>query len=173
MLSIWLYILLYVYIRQKKIFWRILQPNCFATLICHFLFSTDKRIQIQVKQYRFGQLYELSFLGKLCFQQPPLWQWKCAAYHHINYFVWFIFTCTFMHLADAFLFPVSVFPGNWTHNLCAANAMLYHWATGTQIYRSTLISLSILVSWWKAMKNGLVLKTIINMVPNRLSLCVL
>ncbi len=25
-----------------------------------------------------------------------------------------------------------VFPGNRTHNLCAANAMLYHWATGTQ-----------------------------------------
>ncbi len=22
-----------------------------------------------------------------------------------------------------------VFPGNWTHNLCTANAMLYHWAT--------------------------------------------
>ncbi len=25
---------------------------------------------------------------------------------------------------------VCVFPGNWTHNLYAANAMLYHWATG-------------------------------------------
>ncbi len=25
-----------------------------------------------------------------------------------------------------------VFPGNWTHDLCTANAMLYHWATGTQ-----------------------------------------
>ncbi len=25
------------------------------------------------------------------------------------------------------LFLVHVFPGNWTHNLCAANAMLYHW----------------------------------------------
>ncbi len=48
-----------------------------------------------------------------------------------------------MHLADAFiqsdlqgiqaihLLSVHVFPGNWTHNLCAANAMLYHWATGT------------------------------------------
>ncbi len=50
------------------------------------------------------------------------------------------FTFTFMHFADAFiqsdsgytfLLSVSVFPGNWTHNLCAANAMLYHWATGT------------------------------------------
>ncbi len=29
---------------------------------------------------------------------------------------------------------VCVFPGKWTHNLCAANAMLYHWATGTQQY---------------------------------------
>ncbi len=43
---------------------------------------------------------------------------------------------TFMHLADAFiqsvlqctqaihLLSVCVFPGNWTHDLCAANAML-------------------------------------------------
>ncbi len=47
-----------------------------------------------------------------------------------------------MHLADAFIqrdlqciqvihfLSVSVFPGNRTHNLYAANAMLYHWATG-------------------------------------------
>ncbi len=27
-----------------------------------------------------------------------------------------------------------MFPGNRTHNLCAANAMLYHWATGTIWY---------------------------------------
>ncbi len=48
-----------------------------------------------------------------------------------------------MHLADAFIqndlhciqvihfLSVYVFPGNRTHNLYAANAMLYHWATGT------------------------------------------
>ncbi len=47
-----------------------------------------------------------------------------------------------MHLADGFIqsytsfrlyifFSVHVFPGNRTHNLCAGNAMLYHWATGT------------------------------------------
>ncbi len=43
------------------------------------------------------------------------------------------FTFTFMHLADAFIqsdlqvihfLSVCVFPGNRTHNLCAANAML-------------------------------------------------
>ncbi len=28
---------------------------------------------------------------------------------------------------------VHVFPGNRTHDLCTANAMLYHWATGTNI----------------------------------------
>ncbi len=52
---------------------------------------------------------------------------------------------TFMHLADAFIqsdlqciqaihcfLSVYVFSGNRTHNLCAANAMLYHWATETQ-----------------------------------------
>ncbi len=49
-----------------------------------------------------------------------------------------------MHLADAFIqsdlqyiqvihvLSVCVFSGNWTHNVCAANAMLYHWATGTR-----------------------------------------
>ncbi len=48
-----------------------------------------------------------------------------------------------MHLADAFiqsdlqciqaihLLSVCVFPGIWTHNLCTADAMLYHWATVT------------------------------------------
>ncbi len=30
---------------------------------------------------------------------------------------------------------LGVFPGNWTHN-CAANAMLYHWATGTYILKN-------------------------------------
>ncbi len=30
-----------------------------------------------------------------------------------------------------FFLSVCVFPGTWTHNLCSANAMLYHWATGT------------------------------------------
>ncbi len=29
------------------------------------------------------------------------------------------------------LLSVCVFPGNWTHDICAANAMLHHWATGT------------------------------------------
>ncbi len=53
---------------------------------------------------------------------------------------------TFMHLADAFiqsdlqciqvkhLLSVCVFPGNWTHNLWAANAMLYHWATVSFVF---------------------------------------
>ncbi len=48
-----------------------------------------------------------------------------------------------LHLSDAFIqsdlqciqaihvLSVCLFPGNWTHNLYAANAMLYHWATGT------------------------------------------
>ncbi len=29
-----------------------------------------------------------------------------------------------------YLLSVYVFPWNWTLDLCAANAMLYHWATG-------------------------------------------
>ncbi len=55
------------------------------------------------------------------------------------------FTFTFMHLADAIiqsdlqciqaihLYCQYVFSGNRTHNLCAANAMLHHWATGTRV----------------------------------------
>ncbi len=51
-------------------------------------------------------------------------------------FSMYIFTFTFMHLADAFIqsdlqciqvihvLSACVFPGNRTHNLCAANAML-------------------------------------------------
>ncbi len=39
---------------------------------------------------------------------------------------------------------VHVFSGNRTHNLCTANAMLYHWATGTQyISYSSLILIKI------------------------------
>ncbi len=71
---------------------------------------------------------------------------------------WHTFTFTFMHLADAFIqsdlqyvrsgytfvLSVHVFPGNRTHNLCAANAMLNHWATGTHkvYFKSSLFFLS-------------------------------
>ncbi len=79
---------------------------------------------------------------------------------HFKYFTILLFYCIFyqinavlrdfflnvhffMHLADAFIqndlqciqvihfLSVCVFPVNWTHNLCAANAMLYHCTTGT------------------------------------------
>ncbi len=36
-----------------------------------------------------------------------------------------------VHSVYTFFFGQYVFPGNRTHNLCAANAILYHWATGT------------------------------------------
>ncbi len=47
-----------------------------------------------------------------------------------------------LHLSDALskatysafrlcMFCQCVFPGNWTYNLCTANTMLYHWATGS------------------------------------------
>ncbi len=60
---------------------------------------------------------------------------------------------TFMHLADTFIqsdlqciqviyvLSVCVLPGNWTHDLCPANAMLYHWATGILSTLSALVSL--------------------------------
>ncbi len=64
---------------------------------------------------------------------------------------------------------VCVFPGNWTHNLCATNAMLYHWATGIQrhctqrrnrakcwvafynyLFNLSLFLLFLSVRWWQA-----------------------
>ncbi len=38
-----------------------------------------------------------------------------------------------VHSDYTFFLSVCVFPGNWTHNLCTDNAMLYHWATGTLV----------------------------------------
>ncbi len=38
-----------------------------------------------------------------------------------------------VHSGYTFFLSVHVFPGIRTHNLCAANTMLYHWATRTQI----------------------------------------
>ncbi len=39
---------------------------------------------------------------------------------------------TLLSKADNPCIVSSVFPGDWTHDLCAANATLYHWAKGTQ-----------------------------------------
>ncbi len=66
---------------------------------------------------------------------------------------------TFMHLADAYIqsdlqciqaihfLSVCVFAGTWTHNLCAANAMLYHWATGTLFNMLTNLGKNTLQKW--------------------------
>ncbi len=43
-----------------------------------------------------------------------------------------------VHSGYTFVLSVCVFPGNRTHNLCAANAMLYHWATGIYFYSVNL-----------------------------------
>ncbi len=59
---------------------------------------------------------------------PRIYLWMVVSFMHL----------IFMHLADAFiqsdlqciqvihLLSVCVFPGNWNHDLCTANAMLYH-----------------------------------------------
>ncbi len=77
-------------------------------------------------------------------QRVDLYHYKIDVYTHINdqtscklnFTSDDPFTFTFTHLADAFIqsdlqcieaihfLSVCVFPGNWTHNLCAANAML-------------------------------------------------
>ncbi len=69
------------------------------------------------------------------------WAAAAAFFHQRS-----VFLFTFMHLSDAFIQShlqyscyTCVFPGNRTHNLCAANAMLYHWATGTLFLSSCMV----------------------------------
>ncbi len=50
-----------------------------------------------------------------------------------------------VHSGYTYFWSVCVFPGNRTHNLCAANAMLYHWATG--IYGYTVHIITILMTY--------------------------
>ncbi len=80
-----------------------------------------------------------------CFIQfeSTVHKYKNIIEYNVNYFI--NITFTFMHLADTFIksdlkniqaihfLSVCVFPGNLTHNLCAANTMLNQWATGTLI----------------------------------------
>ncbi len=44
-----------------------------------------------------------------------------------------------IHSGYTFFLTVCVFPWNWTHNLCAVNAMLYRWATGTLSHVSNAV----------------------------------
>ncbi len=44
-----------------------------------------------------------------------------------------------------YILSVCVFTGNWPTTFCIANAMLYHWATGTQ---HNLLIKALLVSLW-------------------------
>ncbi len=85
--------------------------------------------------------------------RPPIIQSSICMYY-----------ITFMHLADVFIqrtysafrlyiYCQYVFPGNRTHNLCAANAMLYHWTTGTLLWtvltsKIVLKSLNSLLMCW-------------------------
>ncbi len=57
-----------------------------------------------------------------------------------------------VHSGYTFL-SVCVFPGNRTHNLCAANTMLYHWATGTHLFNCVVDRTSL--DWAHSFKNGL------------------
>ncbi len=69
-------------------------------------------------------------------------------------------SCDVLHLSDAFIqsdlqciqaihfLSVYVFPGNWTHNLCAANTMLYHWATGTSAVLTAIWTLILTAPIW-------------------------
>ncbi len=61
--------------------------------------------------YRTGQFYIYIYAFRRCFLSK-------ATYSTFRLYIFW---------------SVCVFPGNWTHNLCTSKAMLYHWATGTQI----------------------------------------
>ncbi len=59
----------------------------------------------------------------------------------------YAFSRSFYPKFRLYILSVCVFPGNWTHNLCAANAMLYHWDMGTNNSHETLQNLSLFSEW--------------------------
>ncbi len=69
---------------------------------------------------------------------------------HFSYIYIYAFSRRFypkrltVHSGYTFVLSVCVFPGNRTHNLCAANAMLYHWATGT-LFQTLVSSLLVVI----------------------------
>ncbi len=124
----------------SQLFWDVLMPwnlklTYFSLKMIHFLSLNIWYVIYVVFWIKYWNLklthHCILFLFTICTVSQLFW-------NRVLYF-----KCTFMHLADAFIqsdlqciqamyiLSVSVFPGNWTHNLCTANAMLYHWATGT------------------------------------------
>ncbi len=58
---------------------------------------------------------------------PPRYLWRIYIIHLADAFIQSDLQC----IQAIHLYCQYVFPGNQTHNHCAANAMLYHWDTGT------------------------------------------
>ncbi len=96
-----------------------------------------------IKKNRSAQIFEYEW-PKMTFDWGVQAKVDVALYIIQLYIKMYYIKSTFMRLADAFIqrdlqciqvihvLSVCVFPGNRTHNLCAVNTMLYHWATGTQ-----------------------------------------
>jgi len=111
----------------------------FVTEYCKFVATSSQGLQMQISFI----LWHNSFVVHC----PCINKWNKQNYHDGCLFYVSSttrITFTFTHLADTFiesdllciraihLLSVCVFPGNWTNDLCAANATLYHWATGTK-----------------------------------------
>ncbi len=100
--------------------------------------SAEKLLQNKKKSTN----YEIIYFRIVC--NNKMWTIKWGKFTKI---VTGQFWFTFMHLADAFIqsdlqciqaihfMSVCVFPGKHT-TFCTANAMLYHWATGTRLMLS-------------------------------------
>ncbi len=120
---------------QGKIFWRMWETEQFwGTIDFHAIFLST--VEVNGAQNSLVTSFLLNIY--ICVQQNK------DIHSGLELLEGELIIFTFMHLAEAFiqsalqciqvihLLSVCVFAGNWTHNLCAANVMLYHWATGTQ-----------------------------------------
>ncbi len=79
-----------------------------------------------------------------------------VSYIYIYAFSRFLYKATY-NSGYTFALSVYVFPKNRTHNLCAANAMLYHWVTGT--LNAVLMRIELLFN--KTRQNYLLIRNIL------------
>ncbi len=95
----------------------------FERMIYHNILSSFTHARV-VSNHKIRCLAERSQLFSLS-HKTIVWFQKAYTFTFIRRFYPERLTVYYIFLS------VHVFPGNRTHNLCAADAMLYHWATGT------------------------------------------
>ncbi len=92
-------------------------------------FSSEKVVLSGLNQER--NLHRSSTVYKLKLPKTIIWvDFDVRDILHLCIYQTLLSKATYIQVINFFL-SVHVFPGNRTHNLCAANAMIYNWATGT------------------------------------------